>query len=62
MNEQSKSLKDRLLQEAEQAREQAKALPLGSQRDALLKKVRQAEAAAAQIDGWLSSPGLRPPK
>jgi len=53
LNGQSKSLKDRLLQEAEQAREQAKALPLGSPRDALLKKARQAEAAA-QIDGWLS--------
>jgi hypothetical protein len=57
----SKSFKDRLLQEAKQAREQAEALPLGSQRDALLKKASQAETAA-RIDEWLDSPGLQPPK
>jgi hypothetical protein len=57
----SKSFKDRLLQEAEQAREQAKALPLGLQRDALLKKASRAETAA-RIEEWLGSPGLRPPK
>jgi len=58
--EQSKSFKDRLLHEAEEA-EQAKALPPGSQRDELLEKARQADIAA-HIDEWLSSPGLQPPK
>ena len=59
--EQSKSFKDRLLHEAEEAGEQAKALPPGSQRDALLEKARQADTAA-HIDEWLSSPGLQPPR
>ena len=54
---QSKSL----LQEAEQAREQAKALPPGSQQDALLKKARQADTEA-HIDDWLNSPGLKQPE
>jgi hypothetical protein len=59
--EQSKSFKDSLLHEAEQARDRAKVLPPGSQREALLKKARQADTAA-HIDEWLSSPGLQPPK
>ncbi len=58
---QSKSRKDRLLEEAERDRERAEALPLGAEREALLKKARQLETAA-HIDEWLSSPGLQPPK
>lgn len=57
----SKSPKDRLLQEAEQARERAEVLPPGEQRDALLKKARQADTAA-HIDDWVYSSGLRPPE
>jgi hypothetical protein len=49
---QTKSLKERLLKEAETLRDQAKMLPFGPVRDTALKKARQAEAAA-HMDGWL---------
>jgi hypothetical protein len=58
---QSKSLKERLLEEARELREEAKLLSYGPLRDAVLKKARQTEAAA-HMDDWLKSPGLRPPK
>jgi len=58
---QTKSLKERLLEEAQNLREEAKLLPYGPVRDATLKKARQTEAAA-HMDDWLNSPGLRPPK
>jgi hypothetical protein len=57
---QAKSLKDRLLEQAQNLRQQAKLLPNGSVRDATLKKARQAEAAA-HMDEWLNS-GLQTPK
>ena len=57
----SKSLKDRLLQKADCDRERAEILPPGAEREALVEKARQSEAAA-HIDEWLSSPGLQPPK
>jgi hypothetical protein len=53
-------LKDRLAQRAKDAREQAKTLPPGKQRETLLRLARQSETAS-RIDEWLSSPGLRPP-
>jgi hypothetical protein len=55
------SLEERLTQQAQRAKAEAKTLPDGAQRDLLLKKARQAEAAA-HINEWLSSPGLRPPR
>ena len=58
---QTKSLKERLLEEAQTLRDQARLLPFGTVRDAALKKARQAEAAA-HMDDWLSSPSLQPPK
>jgi hypothetical protein len=58
--DQAQSFKDHLVQAAEEAKERAKALPPGAERDALLKKARQAETAR-HIDRWISSPGLRPP-
>jgi hypothetical protein len=58
---QAKSLKQRLLEEAQNLRDEAKLLPYGPVRDAALKKARQTEAAA-HMDDWLTSPGLRPPK
>ena len=58
---QTKPLKERLLEEAQTLREQARLLPFGPVRDAALKKARQAEAAAHMGD-WLSSPGPQPPK
>ncbi len=58
---QTKTLKDRLLEEAQNIREQAELLPYGPVREAAVKKARQAETAA-HMDDWLNSPGLRPPK
>ena len=54
--EQTRSFKDRLIQDAEKARERANALPPGAARDALLKKARQAERVLRHIDKWLYSP------
>ena len=34
--------------------------PVGPERDALIKKIRQIETAS-HINEWLSSPGLQPP-
>jgi hypothetical protein len=45
------------IREMEQVRERAKKLPPGTERNALLEKVRQAEI----IDRWLSSPELKAP-
>jgi hypothetical protein len=58
---QTTSLQERLLETAQQCRQQAKLLPYGPVREAVLKKARQAEAAA-HMDEWLSSPGLHAPK
>ena len=58
---QTKSLKERLLEEAHNLLEEARLLPHGPVRDAALKRAGQAEAAA-HMDDWLNSPGLRPPK
>jgi hypothetical protein len=54
------SFHDRLASEAARLREEAEALPHGPERDALLKKARQADIAS-HMDEWLSSPGLQPP-
>ena len=51
---------DRLAKEAGRLRDEAKTKPPGPERDALLRKARQADTAA-HIDQWVSSPGLRPP-
>ncbi|MBR0953313.1 hypothetical protein [Bradyrhizobium canariense] len=58
---QVKPLKERLLEEAQNLREEAKLLPSGALRDAALLKARQVEAAA-HMDDWLASPGPQPPK
>jgi hypothetical protein len=54
------TLQDRLSAWAEKKREQADQLEPGAARDALLKKVEQAETAA-RYDSWLRSSGLQPP-
>jgi hypothetical protein len=51
---------DRLKQEADRDRAQAADLPPGAERDALLRKARQADTAA-HVDQWASSRGLRSP-
>ena len=58
---QTKSLKERLTEEARRLREHAKLHQPGAVRETLLRKARQAETAA-HIDDWLRSPGLLPPK
>lgn len=54
------SLKERLIQQAENLRGQADQVH-GTQREELLRKAREAEMTA-HVDDWLSSPGLQPPK
>ncbi len=54
------TLQDRLSAWAETTREQADKLEPGPARDALLKKIEQAEKAA-RYDAWSRSSGLRPP-
>jgi hypothetical protein len=58
---QTKPLKERLVEEAQRLRDEAKLLPYGPVREGVLKKARKIEAAA-HMDDWLNSPGLRPPK
>jgi hypothetical protein len=58
---QTKSLKERLVEEAHSLRDEAKLLPYGPVREAVLKKARKNEAAA-HMDDWLNSSGRRSPK
>jgi hypothetical protein len=55
------SLEERLAQEAKRLREQAKTLPSGPDREAILRKARQAETGSHMTE-WIMSPGLRPPE
>jgi hypothetical protein len=52
---------DRLAAWAKEVREQAKTLPPGPEREALLKKASQADTAS-HLQDWASSAGLQPPK
>jgi hypothetical protein len=58
---QTKSLKDRLAVCAKEILDKAAELRPGPERDALLKKARQADTAA-HLDEWANSSGLRPPR
>ena len=53
-------IKDRLALHALRLGEEAKALRPGPERDAIVRRARQAETAS-HVDDWLLSPGLRPP-
>ena len=55
-----KTFQDRLAEEAARFKELADQTPPGMQRELYLRRARQA-ATAAQINDWLSSPGLQPP-
>jgi hypothetical protein len=55
------SFEDNLAEQAMRLQAQARALPPGKQRDALLRKVRQIDTAT-RINAWLQSPGLRSPE
>jgi len=54
-------IQHRLANEAERLRQQARTLPAGKKRDALLRKARQIDTAS-HINEWLSSPGLQTPQ
>ena len=56
----AKSLEERLAEEAKRLRAEAKLLRPCMERDALLRRARQAETAA-HMSEWLSSPGLQTP-
>ena len=49
------------LEQSEEAKSEAEKLPYGKEREALVRKARQLKTAS-QIDRWLSSPALQPPK
>ena len=55
------SFQERLARFAQSARAAAGRLPAGEERQDLLLKARESDAAA-KIDRWLSSPGLQSPK
>jgi hypothetical protein len=55
---QTQSLEERLVQQATRLREEAKALPPGVAREAILGQAEQAETGA-QMSQWLRSPGLK---
>lgn len=48
-------------QRAEAARQEAEQLPFGRRREALVREARRLRTAS-QIDQWLSSPELQPPR
>jgi hypothetical protein len=58
---QTTTLEERLAQEAERLREEAKKLPHSHERETLLRKARQAETGS-HMSEWLTSGGLRPPE
>lgn len=55
------SLEERLAAEAIRLREEAENAPPGIEREALLRKARQAETGS-HMSEWLDSPGLQAPK
>jgi hypothetical protein len=56
-----KTIEQKWHQQSEAAKNDAKKLPHGKEREALIRKARQLETAS-HINEWLSSPGLRRPK
>jgi hypothetical protein len=53
-------LEERLNLEAQELKQRARKLPPGPEREALLRKARQDEAAA-NLSEWLTAPELRSP-
>jgi hypothetical protein len=58
---QTEPLEERLAEEAERLRKEARGIPHGIERERLMRRARQAETGS-QISEWLRSPGLQPPK
>jgi hypothetical protein len=57
---QTRTLTERLAEEAARLREEARTITPGRRREMLLRQARQDETAM-HIAAWLQSPGLRPP-
>jgi hypothetical protein len=57
----SRSFQDRLKEFGEIERQKALHLPPGPEKEAALRKIRQAETAS-HLDEWANSPGLQPPR
>jgi hypothetical protein len=55
------TIKENWRRQSEAAKIKADKLPYGKEREALVRMARQLETAS-QINQWLSSPGLSPPK
>jgi hypothetical protein len=55
------TIEQKCQQQSEAAKSEAEKLPRGKEREALVRRARQLHTAS-QINEWLSSPGLRPPK
>jgi hypothetical protein len=58
---QTASLQDRIAEWAANVRKEAASMPPGPDRDALTKKLEQAERAM-HVEAWANSSGLRPPE
>jgi hypothetical protein len=54
-------LDNRLSEEAERLRKEARGTLPGVERDRLIRRARLAETAA-HLNAWVTSPGLQPPK
>jgi len=54
-------LNQRLTEQAERLRKEARGTSPGVKRDQLIRQARQAETAS-HIQEWLSPPGLEPPR
>jgi hypothetical protein len=54
------TLGERLAQEAERLRQEAKGTPPGIERERMIRRARQAETAL-HVNEWLCSPGLKAP-
>jgi len=59
--QQTSPLDQRLSEEAQRLRKEARGTQPGIERERLIRKARQAETAA-HMQEWLTSPGLRAPK
>jgi hypothetical protein len=58
---QTHPLEVRLANEAAKLRKEARGMPLGVERERLIRRARQAETGS-HLSEWLRSPGLQPPK
>lgn len=61
LSNREKTFQERLIEEARRLREEAAKIPDGMARHLLFQQAFRAETAL-NLDRWLSSPGLQPPK